>query len=209
MSDPQKALREWLGARLRERGPRSGLELAAALGVHDDAITRMKCLDDGKERRRIDAHHIPLMAEFFGEWPPGFEHMDENEEAADMVAKAKKTSGRGRKTRQHSTKDVVVQGVEGPVTVVDKSVNVVGDDNTLGGDGRSMDQAAVELMGRINEAIDEVYRAEKVDLSLAELGRVAIVQHAAILSLCEDAEEYPHAIAIMRQRLRRKLKAGL
>lgn len=61
-------------------------------------------------------------------------------------------------------------------------------------------------MGAINEAIDEIYRQAKKKLTLAELGRVALERHAAILAACQDPEEHAHAIAIMKLRLRRHLR---
>lgn len=111
-----------------------------------------------------------------------------------------------RKAAQHATKDVVVQGVEGPVTVIDRSVNVLGDDATVSGNApAALAEGAAELMGAVNEAVDEVYRALRMKLSLAELGRVALERHAAILAACQDPEEFPHALEIMKLRLRRQL----
>lgn len=72
MSDPQALLRLWLISNLRERGAGACAALAARLGVPKSMISKMKCIDGGKECRSIPAHVIPAMAEFFGEWPPGY-----------------------------------------------------------------------------------------------------------------------------------------
>lgn len=74
MSDPQDGLKRWLSEKLRDRGAGSGRELAEVLRVPADAVTRMKNRDGAKESRRIEAQHVPEMARFFGEWPPGFDH---------------------------------------------------------------------------------------------------------------------------------------
>lgn len=141
---------------------------------------------------------------------------DETDQVEELLAKAGASSGapKNGKTRkkraprksQNARKDVVVQGVEGPVTLVDKSVNVLSDDATIAGNAPdTMSPAAIDLMGDINEAIDKVYKSMKADLSLAELGRIGIERHASIMAACEDEEEYPYAIEIMKLRLRRKL----
>lgn len=139
------------------------------------------------------------------------------DEAVDVARKAAPKSragnaapkGKGRKKApaQDATRDVVVQGVSGPVTYIDKSVNVQGDEATIAGNAApSLPEGAVDLMGEINEAIDAVYKALKRELSLAELGRVGIEKHASIIAACRHPDEFPHAIAIMKLRLRRELE---
>lgn len=212
MADPQDGLKAWLTECLRWRGPGSCRELAERLGLPPGAVSRMKNMDGGREQRSIEAHLIPSMAEFFGEWPPGYGPMENKKSADDLVAKAEKAgkrkAGTSRKTEQSATKDVVVQGVAGPVTVIDKSVNVLGDDATTvaGNAPAPLADGAAELMGAVNEAIDEIYRSLKKKLTLADLGRLALERHAAIMAACQDPEEYPHALAIMKLRLRRELR---
>lgn len=210
MSDPQDDLKVWLTARLSEYGRGSCGALATHLGLTRDAVTRMKNRNGAKENRRILPSLIPKLAEFFGAWPPGFEPMDKTTEAIEKLAdEAVKSAGRKKKPQQTTgKKDVVVQGVEGPVTVIDKSVNVLGDENTVAGSApATLAPGAAELMGQVNEAIDAVYKSMKVKLTLVEMGRVALERHAAIMAACQDPEEYPHALEIMKLRLRRMLRA--
>lgn len=213
MADPQDQLKSWLQDRLKEKGPGGCGELAAALGVSGDALRRMKNRDGLKETRRIDAHHIPIMAAFFGRWPPGFEAM-QDEQDAEALAAAAKAAGRGRRggkarksNAQAATKDVVVQGVAGPVTVIDKSVNVIGDESTVAGHAPATPMpGAAELMGDINMAIAAVFRAAKRKApALNELGRLAYDRHVQIVAACRSPAEYPHAIEIMKLRLRQEL----
>lgn len=72
MADPQDGLRLWLNLELDKRGCGASRDLAKALDVSPETISRMKNLDGSKETRRIEAHHIPIIADFFGEWPPGY-----------------------------------------------------------------------------------------------------------------------------------------
>ncbi len=75
MSDPQYELKRWLAEKVAARGVAS--KLAEATGMSNDKITRSKELhsDDPKKRRQISLQEIEAMAKFFGELPPGFEHM--------------------------------------------------------------------------------------------------------------------------------------
>jgi len=209
MADPQDRLKVWLRRRLRARGPGSCRALAERLNLPADAVTRMQNRDGGKEQRRIEAHLVPKMAAFFGEWPPGFEHMEDKTPAAELVAKAKKAKGKSRRVSQSATKDVVVQGVEGPVTVIDNSTNVAGDSATIAGNGpAALSDEAGELMGAVTQAVDAIHRAMKKKLSIADLGRIALERHMAIMAACQAPEEYPHALEIMKLRLRRQLATG-
>lgn len=213
MADPQDELKRWLGDQLKAKGPDGQKELAQALGVPADAVRRMRNRDGSKETRRIEAHHIPVMAGFFGTWPPGFEQMSDTEEQAEELAKTAKgkAGGRGRAkkktTELNSSKDLVVQNVAGPVTVIDNSDNAVGDANTIAGNTPSapVREGAAELMGQVNLAVSEIYKKLKRKLPLDELGRVAYERHAAILAACQDPEEYQFALEIMKLRLEREL----
>lgn len=130
--------------------------------------------------------------------------------AEETLQKAKaRGKARGRRVSQH---DVVVQGAEGPVTVIDNSTNLAGDGNIVAGGGPAAFPVETgELMGAVTEAVDGIYRAMKMKLPLADLGRVSLERAMDIASACRDPEEYPHALEIMKLRLRRQLadeKAG-
>lgn len=88
MGDPQDGLRIWLVEKLIERGAGSCGDLARMLGVPLETVTRMKNRDGCKRSRRIEAHHIPILAAFFGEWPPGYEPMNVNDKRLAMVIEA-------------------------------------------------------------------------------------------------------------------------
>lgn len=75
MCDPQYDLKLWLSDKLKEMGAGSCALLAEQLGVSSGMVSRMKCLDGTKECRTIPAHFIPPIAQFIGEWPPGFEEL--------------------------------------------------------------------------------------------------------------------------------------
>lgn len=121
-------------------------------------------------------------------------------------ASASDASGTKRpKNLQKSKKDVVIQNAEGPVTIVDYSVNVAGDDNDVSNGARHSADASGNLMGDINVAIDEVYRGLNAELTLHDLGCIGYEHHAAISAACQSEEEFSHAIEIMKIRLRKKI----
>lgn len=68
--DYRRAHRDWLKAKLDERGRGARTALAAHLGVQPEAITRMIRAEAGKEDRDIKSFELAKIAEFFGEWPP-------------------------------------------------------------------------------------------------------------------------------------------
>lgn len=65
MSDPQDDIRRWMKDELANAGRGSKGRLAKHLGVRPDAITRMLNTEPGKEQRRVEAHELLLMREFF------------------------------------------------------------------------------------------------------------------------------------------------
>lgn len=71
--DPQHLLKVWLNEKLRSGGRGCAAMLARNLGVSSGTISKMRQLSPDKERRRIDAQHIPILAQFFNEAPPGFD----------------------------------------------------------------------------------------------------------------------------------------
>lgn len=141
MSDPQDNIKCWLDEKLKQGGVGSCTALANHLGVSLDATRRMRNRDGTKESRRIEAHLIPLMAEFFGEWPPGFEALNE------ITRPAREDAGkiRHKKEVQNNKKSVVVHDVEGPVTIVDKSIN-----NSTNFNINHIDQRGVLIVGADN-----------------------------------------------------------
>lgn len=186
MPDPQDMIKKWLSDRIEERGHRSTRELADRLSVSTDAIRRMRNRDGSKESRRIEAHHIPVMAEYFSEWPPGYEanYNMSSEEKPEPKPKA-----------------ISIDSGGGNVTVVDKSINVNGDHATV----NSANESAADLLGKINAAIGDIYRDLNMTISLEDIGHIALQYHTEILTACESEEEYPHAIEIMKLRLKRRL----
>lgn len=75
MADPQAALRRWIVEGLDKKGRGSSRELAKRIGIEPEVLSRMKNTDGFKETRRIDAHMVPVIAEFFGTIPPGFDKL--------------------------------------------------------------------------------------------------------------------------------------
>lgn len=71
MSKLQEEQRIWLNERLKQAGHGSKGELAKALNVRPDAVTRMSNLDLSKEGRDISLEELRKIADFFGEAPPG------------------------------------------------------------------------------------------------------------------------------------------
>lgn len=65
MTDPQREFRLWLKAKVDERGHGTKGELARALKLKPDAITRMLNTDPKKESRQIKAHEIAQIFAFF------------------------------------------------------------------------------------------------------------------------------------------------
>lgn len=126
-------------------------------------------------------------------------------ETLEKIAAARKKGRKGR----HSRRDVVVQNVEGPVKIIDKSVTVVGDDNAVSGNSTTatLPPGAGELMENVIEAIADIYKSMKIDITLAELGRLALERHTAILAACPDPAEFPYAMEIMKLRIRKLLEA--
>ena len=183
MPDPQDAIKKWLSERLEEKGYRAHAELASLLHVHADAVRRMKNRDGTKESRRIEAHHIPIMADYFGQWPPGY-NMSETEEPS----------------RELPAKEVQIDSGGGNVTVIDKSINVIGDSANI-----CSGEPSADLMGKINVAIGEAFQEMGNTISLEDLGRIALQYHTGILTACESEDEYPYAIEIMKLRLKRRL----
>jgi len=123
----------------------------------------------------------------------------------ERVEKARKSGRKGRRGHRH----VVVDNISGSVNINDHSINLIGDDMlaTLTGIAPFAQacDAAAELLGSINEAILEIHRSMKRQITPAELGRLAAPHHAAILAACKSPEEYPHAMEIMKIRLQKQL----
>jgi hypothetical protein len=199
VADPQDQIKKWLSDNLTEKGHKSHAELAERLHVSIDAVRRMRNRDGTKESRRIEAHHIPLMAEYFGNWPPGYPMSKETEAAKESARTDRKV------TVVDAAKEVVAESVEGDVTIIDKSVNVAGDGANIGSVS-APNLAAKNLMGALNIAIDEIYRSAGTPITLSDLGGLALEHHAMIVALCENEEEYPYAMEIMKIRLKKQLE---
>lgn len=73
MSNLLDSQRVWLAEQLARKGRGARVQLAKALGVRVDAITRMTNREPGKEVRDINLAELIGMAEFFKSEPPGIE----------------------------------------------------------------------------------------------------------------------------------------
>lgn len=139
----------------------------------------------------------------------------EDEETIAMIEQAK------RKGRNRSKKSVVVEDVKGDVkvldgaarvvdgdaTIIDKSINISGDADLSGNSltGGTLPQGADYLLGTLNTAIIEIYREHGREIDPVELGRIAAPRFARILASCKDQAEFPHALEIMKIRLRKEI----
>lgn len=135
------------------------------------------------------------------------------EELLSEAKTANASEGSGKKPRrkgstsQDATKDVVVQGATGPVTVLDKSVNVVGDGNSMGAASPGVEDRAGEILGKILEIAADVYARHGKDLSLRDAGPAVYEHFKAALDMCDDVEEVDPVLKIVRMRIARKIEA--
>lgn len=111
-----------------------------------------------------------------------------------------------RKKARRKDKIISIENVEGPVTVIEK-VTIEGDGATLAGHltPAPVSPDSQELMGQVTAAIDSLFREAHRDLPAEELGRLAAEHYAAIVQGCKSPEEYPHALEIMKIRVRKSL----
>lgn len=77
MSDPQIRVKVWLGEELKKRGHGVKSQLAEAMGISKDMVTKILELEDPspKKRRQIKPHEFEPMARFLNALPPGYEGM--------------------------------------------------------------------------------------------------------------------------------------
>lgn len=202
MADPQDDLKVWLAEKLADRGIGSIKALAKHLGLSSNAVSRMKNRGNAGQARKIEAHMVPKIADFFGEWPPGYR--------AKNGGARKMPDGKGKgKNASDSAKDVMITDVEGTVTVIDKSTTVVGDSATVTGIGSpELPPEASQLLGALNEAIDTIYRNRGRDLSVREIGELSAEHYNAILAACRTPAEFPHALEIVKIRVTQAIEAG-
>lgn len=186
MADPQAALRQWIVEGLNKKGHGSGRELARRIGVGPEVLTRMKNTDGLKETRRIEAHMIPAIAEFFETIPPGFEEVA-NLKCVTCAVSAKNVvviDGQGAQKAMPDKGKSVTVNIDPP----QNSTLVIGDNNTVTTNNTQVigtgSQLTPEDTLKLNAAVEDVAaaRGSSADEVRRELCSALQIADAALIT---------------------------
>jgi hypothetical protein len=164
MADPQAALRQWIVDGLQRKGHGSGRELARRIGIEPQVLSRMKNTDGLKETRRIEAHMIPAIAEYFGTIPPGFENVADLRCAACERSAIYDNGGKASGEREMSDTKKVTINIQSPKqgTLVIGDNNTVSTTNTLSLTG---EEISADDMMRLDDQVAAISDGRKIDKS--------------------------------------------